>query len=63
MKINNLGIAFYSNNYQKKYGLRMSQTYKLIGGARIGNANATYPFAELYADENILKIMLQSLEI
>ncbi|WP_346986251.1 hypothetical protein [Chryseobacterium sp. POE27] len=30
--------------------------FKLTGGARIGRANATYPFADLYVDENILKI-------
>ncbi|WEK69735.1 MAG: hypothetical protein P0Y62_18210 [Candidatus Chryseobacterium colombiense] len=30
--------------------------FKLTGGARIGRANATYPFAELYVDENTLKI-------
>ncbi|WP_066433863.1 hypothetical protein [Chryseobacterium sp. CCH4-E10] len=30
--------------------------FKLTGGARIGRANATYPFANLYVDENILKI-------
>lgn len=30
--------------------------FKLTGGARIGKANATYPFAELYVDENTLKI-------
>jgi hypothetical protein len=30
--------------------------FRLTGGARIGRANATYPFAELYVDENTLKI-------
>jgi len=32
------------------------KTFTLTGGARIGRANATYPFANLYVDENILKI-------
>ncbi|WP_294304160.1 hypothetical protein [uncultured Chryseobacterium sp.] len=32
------------------------KTFTLTGGARIGRANATYPFAKLYADENMLKI-------
>jgi hypothetical protein len=30
--------------------------FKLTGGARIGRVNASYPFANLYADENTLKI-------
>ncbi|MCS3529751.1 hypothetical protein [Chryseobacterium sp. JUb7] len=34
----------------------MSKSFKITGGARIGRANATYPFADLYVDENILKI-------
>ncbi|ASK32152.1 hypothetical protein CEY12_19515 [Chryseobacterium sp. T16E-39] len=34
----------------------MEKTFKLTGGARIGLANATYPFADLYVDENTLKI-------
>lgn len=34
----------------------MSENYKLTGGARIGMANASYPFADLYVDKNILKI-------
>lgn len=34
----------------------MEKTFKLTGGARIGRANATYPFADLYVDENMLKI-------
>lgn len=34
----------------------MEKTFKLTGGAKIGLANATYPFADLYVDENILKI-------
>ncbi|UZT97381.1 hypothetical protein ODZ84_19675 [Chryseobacterium fluminis] len=34
----------------------MSRSFKITGGARIGRANATYPFADLYVDENILKI-------
>jgi len=32
------------------------KTFTLTGGARIGRANATYPFANLYVDENMLKI-------
>lgn len=32
------------------------KTFSLTGGARIGRANATYPFANLYVDENTLKI-------
>ncbi|MCF2220004.1 hypothetical protein H9Q08_11915 [Chryseobacterium sp. PS-8] len=32
------------------------KTFTLTGGARIGRANATYPFANLYVDENTLKI-------
>ena len=34
----------------------MEKTFKLTGGARIGLANATYPFADLYIDKNTLKI-------
>ncbi|WP_415326082.1 hypothetical protein [Chryseobacterium sp. MMS23-Vi53] len=34
----------------------MNNHFKLTGGVRIGRANATYPFADLYVDENILKI-------
>ncbi|MBK1895134.1 hypothetical protein [Chryseobacterium paridis] len=34
----------------------MEKAFKLTGGARIGLANATYPFADLYVDENVLKI-------
>lgn len=34
----------------------MPKTYSLTGGARIGNANTTYPFADLYADKTVLKI-------
>ncbi len=34
----------------------MNKAYTLTGGARIGNANATYPFADLYVDEKVLKI-------
>lgn len=34
----------------------MSDNYKLTGGARIGFSNATYPFADLYVDKNVLKI-------
>lgn len=34
----------------------MSKPFNLTGGARIGSANATYPFADLHVDENILKI-------
>jgi hypothetical protein len=34
----------------------MEKTFKLTGGARIGLANATYPFADLYVDKNTLKI-------
>lgn len=30
--------------------------FRLTGGARIGRAKATYPFADLYVDENTLKI-------
>lgn len=32
------------------------KTFSLTGGARIGRANATYPFANLHVDENTLKI-------
>ncbi|BEV06289.1 hypothetical protein [Chryseobacterium gambrini] len=32
------------------------KTFSLTGGARIGRANATYPFVNLYVDENTLKI-------
>lgn len=34
----------------------MSEKYTLTGGARIGMANASYPFADLYVDKDILKI-------
>ena len=34
----------------------MSQTFTLTGGARIGRANATFPFARLQADKNVLQI-------
>jgi len=34
----------------------MNEKFTLTGGARIGRANATYPFADLYVDRNILKI-------
>lgn len=34
----------------------MNDNFTLIGGARIGSANATYPFANLFVDKNVLKI-------
>ncbi|MCU4190144.1 hypothetical protein M9Q43_13355 [Flavobacterium sp. HXWNR29] len=34
----------------------MSGKFTLTGGARIGMANASYPFADLYVDNEILKI-------
>lgn len=34
----------------------MNEKFTLTGGARIGKANATYPFADLYVDKSILKI-------
>ena len=34
----------------------MSEKFTLTGGARIGMANASYPFADLYVDKKILKI-------
>ena len=34
----------------------MNDNFTLTGGARIGNANATYPFANLFVDKNVLKI-------
>lgn len=34
----------------------MSEKFTLTGGARVGLANATYPFADLYVDKEILKI-------
>lgn len=34
----------------------MNEKYTLTGGARIGMANASYPFADLYVDKEILKI-------
>lgn len=34
----------------------MSEKFTLTGGARIGIANASYPFADLYVDKEILKI-------
>ena len=34
----------------------MNEKFTLTGGARIGRANATYPFADLYVDKNILRI-------
>lgn len=34
----------------------MSIKFTLTGGARIGMANASYPFADLYVDNEILKI-------
>jgi|GEM_PF-285536 len=34
----------------------MNEKFTLTGGARIGRANATYPFADLYVDKNILTI-------
>ena len=34
----------------------MNETYTLTGGARIGSANATYPFANLFVDKDVLKI-------
>lgn len=34
----------------------MEETYTLKGGARIGRANATYPFATLTVNKDILKI-------
>ncbi|RED26798.1 hypothetical protein BD847_0723 [Flavobacterium cutihirudinis] len=34
----------------------MTEKFTLTGGARIGRANATYPFADLYVDKDVLKI-------
>ncbi len=34
----------------------MSEKFTLTGGVRIGMANASYPFADLYVDKGILKI-------
>lgn len=34
----------------------MSEKFTLTGGARIGNANASFPFAKLDVDKNVLKI-------
>lgn len=34
----------------------MNEKFTLTGGARIGMANATFPFADLYVDKEILKI-------
>ena len=34
----------------------MNEKYILTGGARIGMANASFPFADLYVDKQILKI-------
>lgn len=34
----------------------MNKNFTLTGGARIGRANATYPFAKLFVEKNILKI-------
>jgi hypothetical protein len=31
----------------------MNEKFTLTGGVRIGKANATYPFADLYVDRNI----------
>ncbi|WP_456312572.1 hypothetical protein [Pseudomonas shirazensis] len=34
----------------------MNEKFTLTGGVRIGKVNATYPFADLYVDKNVLKI-------
>lgn len=34
----------------------MIEKFTLTGGARIGSANASYPFADLYVDKEILKL-------
>ncbi|MCD0471932.1 hypothetical protein [Flavobacterium sp. JAS] len=34
----------------------MNERFTLTGGARIGRANASYPFAKLDVDKNVLKI-------
>ena len=34
----------------------MNEKFTLTGGARIGSSNATYPFADLYVDKEILKL-------
>ncbi|ALR29451.1 hypothetical protein ATE47_02385 [Chryseobacterium sp. IHB B 17019] len=34
----------------------MNKNFKLTGGVKIGSANLTYPFVDLYVDENIFKI-------
>ncbi|MEO7977215.1 hypothetical protein [Flavobacterium sp.] len=34
----------------------MTEKFTLTGGARIGMANASYPFADLYVDKEVLKI-------
>lgn len=34
----------------------MNEKFTLTGGARIGMSNATFPFADLYVDKNVLKI-------
>ncbi len=34
----------------------MNENFTLTGGARIGRGRATFPFAKLFADKNVLKI-------
>jgi len=34
----------------------MNEKFTLTGGARIGSANASYPFADLYVDKEVLKL-------
>ena len=34
----------------------MSENFTLTGGARIGRANATFPFASLFVDKDVMKI-------
>lgn len=34
----------------------MNEKFTLTGGARIGMSNASYPFADLYVDKEVLKI-------
>lgn len=34
----------------------MNEKFTLTGGARIGKSNASFPFADLYVDKNVLKI-------
>jgi predicted secreted protein len=44
------------NELDKLKHKNMNEKFTLTGGARIGSANASYPFADLYVDKEILKI-------